>query len=95
MARSRKPAWWLAAGVLTASTPLAWADIHVGVTLSLTAPAASLGIPARNAVNLLPRDVGGEKIRYTVLGDASDPAGYDTRAVALVRIQGGEWKYLK
>jgi hypothetical protein len=31
------------------------ADINVGVTLSATGPAASLGIPEKNTVALLPR----------------------------------------
>jgi branched-chain amino acid transport system substrate-binding protein len=48
------------------------ADIHVGVVLSLTGPAASLGMPAKNAIDLLPRELAGEAVRYTVLDDASD-----------------------
>ncbi|WP_223264709.1 ABC transporter substrate-binding protein [Achromobacter spanius] len=50
----------------------ALADINVGVVLSLTGPAASLGGPAKNAVDLLPRELDGEPIRYIVLDDASD-----------------------
>lgn len=48
------------------------ADINVGVVLSLTGPAASLGVPAKNAIDLLPRELAGEAIRYIVLDDASD-----------------------
>ncbi|ATE61357.1 ABC transporter substrate-binding protein [Thauera sinica] len=51
----------------------AFAQVHVGVSLSLTGPAASLGTPARNMVELLPREVDGTRIEYTVLDDASDP----------------------
>ena len=49
-----------------------WADINVGVTLSSTGPAASLGIPERNTISLLPTTIGGQKVNYIVLDDASD-----------------------
>ncbi|MDF3888656.1 ABC transporter substrate-binding protein [Cupriavidus basilensis] len=52
----------------------AHADINVGVTLSLTGPAASLGIPAKSAIDLLPKDVAGQKLNFIVLDDASDPS---------------------
>ncbi|MFT3666978.1 ABC transporter substrate-binding protein [Piscinibacter sp.] len=51
------------------------ADLRIGVILSLTGPAASLGIPARNSVELWPREVGGQKVQVIVLDDASDPTG--------------------
>ncbi len=47
-------------------------DIKVGVTLSATGPAASLGIPERNTVALLPKTMGGRKVDWIVLDDASD-----------------------
>ncbi|KRB83898.1 ABC transporter substrate-binding protein [Noviherbaspirillum sp. Root189] len=50
----------------------AHAEVNIGVTLSTTGPAASLGIPERNAVALLPKEIGGQKINYLVLDDASD-----------------------
>lgn len=53
----------------------ACADITVGVVVSLTGPAASLGIPERNTVELLPTSIGEHKVRYIVLDDASDPTG--------------------
>jgi len=49
-----------------------WAQIKVGVTLSLTGPGASLGIPERDTVALFPREIAGQKIEYVVLDDASD-----------------------
>ena len=51
----------------------AQAQIKVGVTISSTGPAASLGIPERNAVALMPRTLAGQTIEYIVLDDASDP----------------------
>lgn len=50
----------------------AWADINVGVSLSTTGPGASLGIPQRNTVALLPTEVAGQRINYIVLDDATD-----------------------
>ena len=51
---------------------VALADINVGVTLSATGPAASLGIPEKNTFSLMPTTIGGQKINYIVLDDASD-----------------------
>ena len=50
----------------------ALADINVGVTVSATGPAASLGIPEKNTFDLLPTTIGGEKINWIVLDDGSD-----------------------
>ena len=50
----------------------AQADITVGVTVSATGPAASLGIPEKNTIALMPTTIGGEKVNYIVLDDASD-----------------------
>ena len=47
-------------------------DIKVGVTVSATGPAASLGIPERNTFALMPTTIGGRKVQYIVLDDASD-----------------------
>jgi branched-chain amino acid transport system substrate-binding protein len=61
--------------------------VHVGVTLSMTGPAASLGIPERNTIALLPKEIGGANVEYTVLDDGTDT----TRAVANARklVEGG------
>ncbi len=52
---------------------IAAAQIKIGVTISTTGPAASLGIPERNAVALMPRSIAGVNIEYIVLDDGSDP----------------------
>jgi len=70
----------VAAGLAAAAT-LANADINVGVTVSATGPAASLGIPEKNTVALMPQTIGGQKVNYIVLDDASDT----TTAVANTR----------
>jgi len=49
------------------------AQIKIGVTISTTGPAASLGIPQRNSIALLPKGIGSMGIEYIVLDDGSDP----------------------
>ena len=48
------------------------ADINVGVSVSATGPAASLGIPEKNTIPLLPTTIAWQKVNYIVLDDASD-----------------------
>ena len=63
----------LAAPLLAlAAAPVAAQDLKVGVTLSATGPAASLGIPERNTFALVPQTIGGRKVQYIILDDASD-----------------------
>ena len=57
---------------LCATAAASWADVNVGVTISATGPAASLGIPEKNTISLMPKTIGGQKINYIVLDDASD-----------------------
>jgi branched-chain amino acid transport system substrate-binding protein len=61
----------LSMGVLAAGPVLAQ-GIKVGVTVSATGPAASLGIPERNTFALLPKTIGGRPVEYIILDDASD-----------------------
>lgn len=62
----------LAAALALALPLAAAAQVKVGVTVSSTGPAASLGIPERNTVALLPKEVAGQKIEWIVLDDATD-----------------------
>ena len=62
----------IVATLLYALAATAIADLNVGVTLSATGPAASLGIPEKNTIALLPTTIGGQKVNYIVLDDASD-----------------------
>jgi branched-chain amino acid transport system substrate-binding protein len=61
------------------------AEITIGAVLSLTGPAASLGIPARNVIELLPREVAGQKLRYVILDDGTDSANAVRAFQKLVR----------
>jgi branched-chain amino acid transport system substrate-binding protein len=62
----------MAALGLAFATGIAHADINVGVTVSATGPAASLGIPERNTFALMPKEIAGQKVNYIILDDASD-----------------------
>ena len=48
--------------------------VTIGVDFSTTGPSASLGIPNQRAMELAPQVIGGLKVRYIHLDDASDPA---------------------
>jgi branched-chain amino acid transport system substrate-binding protein len=62
-----------ALAALTAALPgVALAQVKIGLVLSLTGPAASLGIPARDTAAMLPKTSGGQQVEYIVLDDASD-----------------------
>ncbi|MFO1220190.1 MAG: ABC transporter substrate-binding protein [Burkholderiaceae bacterium] len=63
----------LAAATVLAAHGAAQAQIKVGVTISTTGPAASLGIPEKNTATLFPKEIGGKSVEYIVLDDASDP----------------------
>jgi branched-chain amino acid transport system substrate-binding protein len=66
---------WVRSGVAVAmmcAGGSAFAQVKIGVVLSTTGPAASLGIPEKNTVALLPKDIGGKSVQYIVLDDGSD-----------------------
>jgi branched-chain amino acid transport system substrate-binding protein len=71
--KARKLAWVQTIALVLAAGS-AWADITIGVSVSATGPAASLGIPEKQTFALLPQMVGGEKVNYIVLDDATDPS---------------------
>jgi branched-chain amino acid transport system substrate-binding protein len=62
----------LLAALLSVASAAAFAQIKIGVTLSTTGPAVSLGIPEKNTVALLPKTIAGKSVEYIVLDDASD-----------------------
>lgn len=63
----------------------ALADVRVGVIVSSTGSAASLGIPEKNTVALLPQTIAGQKVIYTILDDGSDTTTAVTNARKLVQ----------
>jgi len=72
---------------LSSAVGSASAQVKIGVTISTTGPAASLGVPQRNSIALMPSEIGGQTVEYLVLDDAGD----STKAVANARklIDGG------
>src|SRR5215831_17539410 len=76
--------WLLRCGAAAAFVVcgLATADINVGVTLSATGPAASLGIPEKNTFEMIGSPtIGGQKVNFIILDDKSDT----TEAVKNIR----------
>ncbi|MBC7202926.1 MAG: ABC transporter substrate-binding protein [Pusillimonas sp.] len=69
------------------STVQAQNPVTVGVTISSTGPAASLGIAQRNTVELLPKTLGGRPVSYVVLDDATDPSQATRNARRLVEVE--------
>lgn len=74
----------LAAAISLAATSAAWADIKVGVVLSETGPAASLGIPEKKTVELFPKEIAGQKMDYIFMNDSSDPTSAVKAAKKLI-----------
>lgn len=60
------------AAMLFLAAQASFAQVKIGVTLSSTGPAASLGIPEKQAVLLMPKKLGGFDVEYIILDDASD-----------------------
>jgi branched-chain amino acid transport system substrate-binding protein len=64
----------LIAAAALAISPLnsSQAQVKIGITLSETGPAASLGIVEKNVIDLLPSKIAGQDVQYTILNDNSD-----------------------
>lgn len=58
--------------VAFAAAATAAAQVRIGVTVSATGPAASLGIPETNTLALCPKTVAGRSVEYILLDDATD-----------------------
>ena len=69
-----RPLARVALAVLALGAAAAQAEITIGVSLPLTGPASSLGIPMANQIKLWPEQIGGEKLKVVVADDATDPA---------------------
>ena len=59
----------------------AHADLKVGIDLSSTGPAAVIGMTSKNAIQMWPATIAGQKAQYIVLDDGTDPG----KAVANIR----------
>ena len=56
------------------------AEITIGLSLTTTGPAAALGIPERNALEFVPKEIGGVPLKLIVLDDGGDPTAATTNA---------------
>ncbi|MDO9295203.1 ABC transporter substrate-binding protein [Bradyrhizobium sp.] len=55
-------------------------EIVIGITVTTTGPAAALGIPERNALEFVPKEIGGVPIKVITLDDGGDPTAATTNA---------------
>src|SRR4030081_811927 len=79
--------FYLSAAVIAASVALpglpAMAqtnEIVIGITITTTGPAAALGIPERNALEFVVKEIGGVPLKVIVLDDGGDPTNATTNA---------------
>ena len=78
---------FLAAAALAAALPLPGSpasaqtnEITIGISITTTGPAAALGIPERNALDFVPKEIGGVPLKVIVLDDGGDPTNATTNA---------------
>src|SRR3954452_7682499 len=71
----------LAALALPGSPAMAQSnEIVIGITVTTTGPAAALGIPERNALDFVAKEIGGVPLKVIVLDDGGDPTNATTNA---------------
>jgi len=77
-----KKAYLAAVTLLILASPVAAQtnEITIGITISTTGPAAALGIPERNALEFVPKEIGGVPLKVIVLDDGGDPTNATTNA---------------
>src|ERR1700723_2345162 len=55
-------------------------EITIGISISTTGPAAALGVPERNALEFVPKEIAGIPLKVIVLDDGGDPTNAPTNA---------------
>src|SRR5882757_9610199 len=55
-------------------------EIVIGITVVTTGPAAALGIPERNSLEFVAKEIGGVPLKVIVLDDGGDPTAATTNA---------------
>src|ERR1700744_584468 len=70
----------VAAMVATAPALAQTAEITIGITTTTTGPGAALGIPERNALEFVPKEIGVVPLKVIVLDDGGDPTTATTNA---------------
>src|ERR1700737_510050 len=79
--------FYLSAAVIAASLALPGLqataqtnEITIGITITTTGPAAALGIPERNALDFVTKEIAGVPLKVIVLDDGGDPTNATTNA---------------
>ena len=62
-------------------------EINIGISIITTGPSAALGIPERNALEFVPKEIAGVPLKLIVLDDAGDPTTATTNARRFVTEQ--------
>ncbi|TMJ50534.1 MAG: ABC transporter substrate-binding protein [Alphaproteobacteria bacterium] len=72
----------LAGALATAGSPATAQtnEITIGITITTTGPAAALGIPERNALDFVAKEIAGVPLKVIVLDDGGDPTAATTNA---------------
>src|SRR5271168_3131212 len=55
-------------------------EITIGISITTTGPGAALGIPERNALEFVAKEIGGVPLKVIVLDDGGDPTAATTNA---------------
>src|SRR6201997_4617849 len=55
-------------------------EITIGISITTTGPGAPLGIPERNSLEFVPKEIGGVPLKVIVLDDGGDPTTATTNA---------------
>src|SRR6202046_148828 len=55
-------------------------EITIGISISTTGPAAALGVPERNALEFVAKEIAGVPLKVIVLDDGGDPTNATTNA---------------
>ncbi len=77
---------YLSAAVVAASLALGLPalaqtnEITIGISITTTGPAAALGIPERNALDFVTKEIAGVPLKVIVLDDGGDPTNATTNA---------------
>jgi branched-chain amino acid transport system substrate-binding protein len=82
MKRAFLAATALGLGVVLSGAPARaqTSEITIGISISTTGPAAALGVPERNALDFVPKEIGGAPLKLIVLDDGGDPTNAITNA---------------
>src|SRR5437868_15348510 len=72
----------LAGALATAGSPATAQtnEITIGISICTTGPAAALGIPERNSLDFVAKEIGGVPLKVIVLDDGGDPTVATTNA---------------